>query len=414
MSIESAVWWTILNIASTIVLGFYSMQEMASISFNRIRLHYYVSKGKKPAIWLNYLLQNPTKLFGTTLISVNCAMFIGSECARETYIALGLNPDFAPITQVILVVVFAELAPMFAARHYAEPIAMFGAPILYVTAKLMTPLLWGIQQLSKFADYLTGKKEVHSHIILNQDDLQQILDEQDESGVIEGASGEDVNTIARNIFNLRGKDALQVMEPLAKIPKLPSNATVEQAQQLLKTTDLTYIPVYHRDPTHIVGVVHPRDLIRIPLTRKVRDYAQSPWFITQHTKAIQILKEFRRNHYSIAIVLNEQGLAIGVLSLDDLTEEIFGKIHALPRSQKASGVIIDRTFSGNMLVVDFNKQFDVVLDSDETITLAELMTRILGHYPEVGESIIIAPFELTVKETSLLEIKKIAITTRID
>jgi CBS domain containing-hemolysin-like protein len=414
MSIESALWWILFNLVSTTILGFYSMQEMACVSFNRIRLHYYVSKGMQPAIWLNYLLQNPARLFGTTLISVNCAMFIGSECARETYIALGLNPDFAPITQVVLVVVFAELAPMFAARHYAERVAMFGAPILYATAKLLTPILWSIAQISKFADYLTGKKEIHSHVVLNQDDLQQILDEQDESGIIEGPSGEDVNTIARNIFNLRGKDALHVMEPIASVPMLPSNATVAQAQQLLQTTELTYIPVYHRDRTHVVGVIHPRDLIRIPLTRRVRDYAQSPWFITQHTKAMQILKEFRRNHYSIAIVLNEQGLATGVLSLDNLTEEIFGKVQALPRPQKASGVIIDRTFPGEMKVADFNAQFDVVLDTDGNITLAELMTQILGHYPEVGESIIISPFELTVKETSLLEIKKIAITTRIE
>lgn len=389
------------------------MQEMACVSFNRIRLHFYVSKGMRRAIWLNHLLQNPARLFGATLISVNCAMFIGSECARETYISLGLNPDLAPISQVILVVVFAELSPMFAARHYAERVAMFGAPILYATAKILTPILWSISKISKLADIMTGRSELQSQIVLNQDDLQQILDEQDAGSVID-STGEDVNTVARNIFSLRRKDALQVMQQIASVPALPSNATVAQAQELLQKTELTYIPIYHRDHTHIVGVVHPRDLIRIPKTRRVRDYAHSPWFITQHTKAMQILKEFRHNHNNIAIVLNEQGLTIGVLSLDDLTEEIFGKMQLPPRPLKTSSVIIDRTFSGEMTVSDFNAQFDVLLDTDGSVTLAQLMTRILGHYPEVGESIYIPPFELTVKETSLLEIKKIAITTRIE
>src|ERR1700722_3738597 len=91
--------WFLLNILTIILLGFYSMQEMASVSFNRLRLQYYVSKGIKRAIWVQSLLQNPARLFGTTLISVNIAMFIGSECARRTYAALGLNPDWAPLTQ---------------------------------------------------------------------------------------------------------------------------------------------------------------------------------------------------------------------------------------------------------------------------------------------------------------------------
>jgi len=104
------------------------MVEMACVSFNKVRLHYYVNQGNRRAIWLNYLLQHPFRLFGTTLIGVNVAMVVGSECSREFHSALGLSPDLAPLSQVIIVVIFAELAPMFAARHYAEHVAMLGAP----------------------------------------------------------------------------------------------------------------------------------------------------------------------------------------------------------------------------------------------------------------------------------------------
>src|SRR5690348_4151194 len=106
MNISEALWWTFLNLISIIVLAFFSMEEMACVSFSRLRLHYYVSQGKRRALWLNYLLQEPTRLFTTTLLSVNAAMFIGSECARQSYIALGLSPDWAPVSQVILVVIF--------------------------------------------------------------------------------------------------------------------------------------------------------------------------------------------------------------------------------------------------------------------------------------------------------------------
>lgn len=413
MDHSSALFWIMLNLLSMAVLAFYSMQEMACVSLNKIRLHYYVSKGMKRAHWLTYLLQDPARLFGTTLICVNAAMMIGSECARESYIAMGLNPDWAPLTQVTLVIIFAELAPMFAARRYPEHVAMLGAPILYATAKLMTPLLWILGWISKIANLLIGGRETESHVVLNRDDLQKILEEQDEDRTIEN-EGRDFNTVTWNIFSLRNKDARQIMQPLNSVPMLPSTATVGQLRSLIEQTNADYVPIYHRDVYHIVGIATPRDLIRIPDTRRARDYAEPPWFITQHTNVAQILKEFRRNNKSIAIVLDARGLTIGIISLGDLIEEIFGELRESPSEETIEhGLIIDRTFPGDMTVEEFNREFDVELDNHTEMTLAELMIHVLGHHPEEGESIYLAPFELTVKETSLMEIKKIAIETRI-
>jgi putative hemolysin len=410
MDLQNALWWLFLNFLTLIALGFYSMQEMACVSFNKIRLQYYVSKGMKRAIWLNYMLQNPSRLFGTTLISVNAAMFTGSECAREFYLSLGLSPDLAPITQVIIVIIFAELAPMFAARRYAEHVALMGAPILYATAKILTPFLWSISWISKVVDFLSGSGSAHHQVVLNQEELQKILDNIDEDLPSE-SEGEDVNAIARNIFSLRNKEAIHVMQPLSSIAMLPANATVDHLKKLLIKSEQNYVTIYQKAITHIVGIANPRDFIRIPETRRVRDYAFQPWFITQHTNVIQILKEFRRNSKNVAVVLNEHGLAIGIITLEDLVEEVFGRMED-KQPIKRPLLIIDRTFPGDMTVEEFNKQFAVVLDEDGELTLAELMTKTLGHQPEEGESLYIFPFELRVKETSLTEVKKITITTR--
>lgn len=413
MDTHSALYWLILNFISMIVLGFYSMQEMACVSLNRIRLHYYVSKGIKRAIWLNYLLQNPSRLFGTTLIFVNCAMIIGSEYAREFYISIGLSPDLAPLTQVALVVVFAELAPMFAARRYAEHVAMLGAPIVYATARLIAPLLWSIGVISRFSNYIFGGKKEQGEIVLNQADLQQILNMQEEEQAFD-TEGEFFNAISSNILSLREKDAKQVMTPISQVTLVPSNAVVAQVPKLFRKPDVNYIPIYHRDVNHIVGIINPRNLIRAPDTRRVRDYSRPPWFITQGTKAMQILKEFRRNNQNVAIVLDEQGLAIGIITLNNLISEIFGRVRESSSSAKAiKPVIIERTFPGDMTVADFNARFDVVLDEEGDITLAELMEKALGHRPVIGDYVYIQPFELEVKEASLLEIKTISVTTRI-
>ena len=123
-----------LMIASLIVQGFYSMLEMACVSFNRVRLQYFASQKSKRAQWLSYLLNRPTYLFGTTLIGVNTALQFGSECSRRFYETLGLSPDWAPLSQVFIVLIFAELVPMFAARRFAESISMLGIPIIYITS----------------------------------------------------------------------------------------------------------------------------------------------------------------------------------------------------------------------------------------------------------------------------------------
>lgn len=416
MSADSALWWLSLNLLSILILGFYSMEEMACVSLNKIRLHYYVSQGMKRAIWLNYLLQNPVRLFGTTLICVNVAMFVGSEFARQTYIAMGWNPDLAPITQVFFVVILAELAPMFAARRYAEHAALLGAPILYFSAKIMAPLLSALGLISRFVDSFIGGGKTPEHLTFNQEDLQKIfsLQDEDRAGDIEG---KDFSNVTNNIFSLRSKDAKQVMQPLNSIPVLPSNAIVLQVQQLLKKHNVKFIPIYHRTLFHIVGIVYPRDLLRIPNTKRIRDYASPPWFITQNTNIIQILKEFRHNNRNAAVVLNDLGLAIGIITFNDLIEEIFGKLEPGTEQQPIKPskhlFIIDRVFPGDMKVGDFNSQFDVILDEDVDLTLGGLMARELEHNPENDETVVIPPFELKVVETSLMEVKKIAITTRI-
>lgn len=406
----SAFWWLILNILTILMLAFYSMLEMACVSFNKVRLQYYVSKGNKRAEWLNWLLQNPSHLFGTTLIGVNVATVFGSEFSREFHSAIGINPDFSPLTQVLLVVIFGELAPMFAARRYAEHVALLGVPLIYASAKFLSPVLWAIGAISRFFNWLIGGRETQGNIFITQEELLKILEEQDEEKTT--ADSEDFNTVTTNIFHFRLKDVRQVMDPIDSIPKVASNATVLQISNVMQKSDESYVLIYHREPTNIIGIVHVRDLVRAPDNRRARDYALPPWFVTQNTTVMKILNQFRHNNEELAIILNEHGKAEGAIHLNDIVEEIFGtRIHTDQKGSKAR-LFIERTFPGFMKVGDFNAQFDVVLDNREYLTLSELIIALLGHHPEVGESVYIDPFELTVTESSLLDVKTVHITTR--
>lgn len=320
----SALLWLIFNIISIIVLALYSMLEMACVSFNKVRLQYYVSKGVKQAIWLNYLLQHPSRLFGTTLIGVNIALVVGSECSREFYAALGFSPDIAPLTQVILVVIFGELAPMFAARHYAEHVALLGVPLIYASAQVMKPLLWIVDGVSKLCNYIIGGKETANTIFLTHEELQKILEEQSEENLSDPSSAAFSQT-ATNIFSLRKIDIREIMHPLNSAYALPANATIEQLESLIHKTHAHYSLLYNQDVSNIIGIAYPRDVVRAAGNRRLRDFARPPWFVSEKTALMQLLKQFRTNNENLAIILDKQGKAIGLIFLDDILEEIFGR-----------------------------------------------------------------------------------------
>jgi CBS domain containing-hemolysin-like protein len=415
MSDSAALLWFVLTIGSILALAFFSMTEMACVSFNKIRLQYYVGEGNKHAILLNNILKNPSLLFGSTLVGVNVALVFGSEFARQFYSSIGISPDLAPLTQVAMVVIFGELAPMFAARRYNEHVALLGIPLLSAWAKLMTPVLWIISGITSIVDKLLGTSHKHdANFFISREELQKIIE--GEEDVIPSGNRE-FNTLVTNIFNVRPKTANSVMSPIDQIAMIPSNCTIGELRQFLFKKARPFVPVYHKTLHNIIGIAFPRDLLREPDNHKVRDSIRQPWFITQSTPILTILKQFRRNNQTVAVVLNEKGNAVGILTLEDIIDEIFGNVNLGYDSsftlKSENLLLIEKTFPGSLKIADFNRMYHVNLEGQGTETLAELMTKVLGHQPEEGETAYIPPFELTVKETTLLEIKSVTIKTRV-
>lgn len=406
-----ALVWLIFNLISILFLAFFSMEEMACISFNKIRLQFYVSQGFKRAKWLYKLLQSPSRLFGTTLIGVNVATFVGSECARQFHASVGLDPDFAPLSQVILVIIFGELAPQFAARSYPENVAMLGAPLLYAFSVLMTPFIWILGLFSRAANYLIGGTEAHPDLFLTTDELQKIVESQEDES-IKTAETEDVNLIATNIFNLKQKTAKSAMISLNDVWMVPSNISVVQVKKNIPL-GANYVFLYQKEYQNIVGIVFISDLLQAPFHKQIRDFSQSPWFITENASLIQVMKQFRQNNESAAVVLDQKGQSIGILSLDVITEEIFGKETSRPPNRQDKSIMIDRTLPGSMTIKEFNEEFSSNIHAEGAETLSDMLVSLLEHTPEKGESVWIPPYEFTIKETTFLEIKTISVKTKI-
>lgn len=120
METNSFFFWLGVNLFCIFIQGFFSMMEMACVSFNRVRLQYYLTKSNKKASYINFLIRRPYRLFGTVMLGVNIALQIGSESSRTCYSLLGIPPEYAPATQIFLVVIFAELLPLAISRKIPE------------------------------------------------------------------------------------------------------------------------------------------------------------------------------------------------------------------------------------------------------------------------------------------------------
>jgi len=410
---SDAFLWLTLNFLSLVMLSFYSMMEMACVSLNRVRLEYWVNQNNTRAKRLSWLLRNSSRLFGTTLIGVNVAMMFGSEFSRQFHESIGLSPDLAPLTQVMIVIIIGELAPMFAARRFSEHTALLGANLLYFSAKVMKPFLFIIGLITHAIHWVLGGRSESFNLYLNQEEIKKILEEHHPDQT--PGSIEELNKTISNIFTLRSKCAVKIMNPIANFKSLPANATIRNMRQVMLTTDQPFTLVYHKSPTQIIGLALPRELLREADNRRLGDHCRQPWFITLEMEAVQILHQFRNNKEPAAIVIDKEGKAIGVITLQDVLDEIFGHGSALLRykTRKTTGAMIERTFPGDMPVKEFNDLFGAGLPVEsESQTLADLMIQQMGHHPEVGDTITIQPFDLQVKESTLLEIKQVIVRSR--
>ncbi len=406
---KTPIFFLVFALICVFIESFFSMFEMACVSLNKVKLHYWAgSKKSKKAKWLEFLLNNPSYFFGTTLIVITSVMQIGSEAARRFYESINIDPDFAPISQILIVIIFGELAPLFAARKHSEHVAYLLIPVVYLIARILTPVIWIIDKISRTSNLIFGKAKYN--FFLSKEELQKVLEEPTKKNI--KVENEDINNVVSNIFSLKGKKAKEIMISINQIKMIPSNFTIKQIKNVLYLSYFPYFPIYHNNLFNIVAIAYPRDLIKATDENRVIDFSKAPWFITEDTYVLDILKQFRTNNQSISVVLDKTGKSKGFITLDQIEDEIFGKYPIyIERKKIHKQVVIEKTLLGNMTLDDFNHQFKANLYYKDAKTIGELIISFLDHHPSTNEIVNFDKYEFTVIEMSLLGIEKIKVKT---
>lgn len=380
------------------------MMEMAMVSYNKIQMQYQIYHNNKKIIWLSQLLQKPTYLFATTLIGGNFFLQIGSESSRLLYQNFHMPANCAIFTQIICVVLCAELIPLFSARKYPEYIVQKGIVPIYIFSKILYPCVWILNIICQCIDKIVGKTALPINY-LTREELQKAIEVKDN---LHGMVQPDyLDFLIHSIFDLKMKSVLDLMQPInTESHCFSCKENVKTILLSLKMQQVAYMPIFEEQKRHIIGILRTKDLLFLQPHQSIQSIVISPWFVTENISLLDILVQFYQNHKKPAFVVHADGHVMGLLLWSSIVEEIFS---AEAEIYQEANIFVCKSFAANTPVSSVNHILGIFLPCSRGETLEALMTSALGHVPNKRESVHISRFELTLEDSPALADKKITI-----
>ena len=386
---ESSLSMLIISFVLLIIASaYFSSSETGMMSLNRYRLKH-MKRNKHPgASRASKLLETPDKLIGVILIGNNFVNFLAASIA--TSIAINLLGDPAPLrTAVILtlvVLIFAEVTPKTIAALYPEKIAYPSSILLILLLKILYPVVWMVNVVSNFLVRMLGFKSESddSHQQLSPEELRTVVYE----------SGERIpqrrHGMLLNILDLEQVTVNDILVPRNDIIGIDIDDDIDEILSLIANSQHTRIPVYKKDIDHIVGIFHMRStgkLINVdPLNKTaILQETTEPYYIPESTPLHTQLFNFQKKKMRMAVVVDEYAAVIGIVTLEDILEEIVGEFTTdLAANNKDIHEQDDGSFliDGSTSIREINRTLSWSLDSSGAKTLNGLLTEILQSIPE--------------------------------
>ena len=379
--------------------GFFSGSETALTASSRARMHAMQRKGNRRAGVVKQLQEQKERMIGALLLGNNLVNILASALATSVMISLfgETGVVYATLVMTLLVLVFAEVLPKTYALNYADRMSLAIAPIIRALVFLLAPITDTVTKIVSGTLRLFG---VH----LNSDDAEDT--EMELRGAIElqreqrGGSEEDgraeAHAMLSSILDLGDVDVSDIMIHRRNVMMINCEQDVANIVEEVLSSPYTRLPIWKEKPDNIVGVLHTKMLLR-ELNRCEGDLEKfeldncmfDPWFIPESTTLFDQLQEFRRRREHFALMVDEYGALVGVVTLEDILEEIVGEItdeHDIAsiqtRSQPDGSYLID----GKTTIRDLNRQFDWELPDDDYATLAGLILFESQTIPKIGQT----------------------------
>ncbi len=347
--------------------------------------------GRKAAKLVLKLEEKSTKMLSAILIGNNIVNLSASALsAKFVNIQFG-NSYLTAATGILtfLVIIFGEIVPKTAASIHADGLAMFYAPLVYGFMTVMTPVIWlvnGIARVFLFLFRIDTKKAA----VITEDELLTYVDVSHEEGVIES----DEREMIANVVDFGDSLAKDVMVPRIDVDFVNVQANYDEVVEAFRENNYSRLPVYRGSRDNVVGILFLKDFFRYQGEKKAFSVAgtmRKPFFTFEFKKTSDLLAELRKESVTIAVVLDEYGATAGIITLEDLLEEIVGEIRDEYDADEEDEIrkVSDTEYivHGNARLEDINETLGLHLESDDYDSIAGHLIHLLEHLPSTGERI---------------------------
>ena len=406
-----------------VLSAYFSSSETALIGVSRIRIRSLAEEGNKRAVLVSKLQDNQQKMLSAILIGNNIVNLSASSLSTmlATKAAMQMNVGVNTATMVgiatgvltLLILIFGEITPKNAATIHAEKMALSRAPVIYALTKILTPVIFVVNALSSGLMRMMGIRSEDGRRKMTESDFMTVVDVGHEQGVIES----DEKELITNVVDFGDSVASDVMVPRIDVTFLDVEASYEETVYLFRDEKYSRIPVYEEDKDHIIGILNLKDLFCYtgkPEDFDMRSLLREPHFTYEFRKTSDLMASMRRDSINIIIVLDEYGAVAGILTLEDLLEEIVGEIRDEYDAEEMDDIreISPTSFllDGNTKLEDVNDRFGLELDSEDYDSIAGHVMHELGHIPAEGDTVMIGDIQLTVKKMDRNRIDTLTLT----
>lgn len=413
LSGDTVVIRLVLVVVCLVLSAFFSSSETALTTVNLIRIRNLADNGDKAAAWVLKARRDQSKMLGAILIGNNVVNLSASSMLTVLVTDVFGSQAVGAATGVLtlLVLLFGEITPKTIATLEAEKNALRFARVICLLMTILTPVIFVVNLLSGGVLRLLGVDPNKPTDSITEDELRTIVEVGHEKGVIESEEKEMIN----NVFDLGDSVARDIMVPRIDMSFVDVEASYEELMEIFRRDYYTRLPVYEDNTDNVIGIINMKDLILLEdrAAFSVRDYLRQPLFTFESKKLSELMIEMRKTSNNIVIVLDEYGATAGLITLEDILEEIVGDIRdefdADEEDELKEISKGEYLADGSMNLDDINDRLGLELVSEDFDSLGGFMIDRLEHLPAEGEEVDTEEVRLVVEKVNKNRIDKVHI-----
>ena len=372
--------------------AFFSSSETALTTVNQIRMRTLADNGDKRAARVLHVTGNPGKMLSAILIGNNIVNLSASSISTSLAIHLFGNTGAGIATGILtfLILIFGEVTPKTMATIKADSMSLTVAAPIGLLMKILTPVIFIINKLSLGLMFLLHINIKDAQKKMTEEELRTIVDVSQENGVIE----HEERDMIHNLFDFGDAEAKEIMVPRIDMTFVQADATYQEVLDIFRQDMFTRLPVYEDSTDNVIGIINMKDFLLQNDTPEfsVRNLLREPYFTYEHKNTADLFLEMRKSSISLAIVLDEYGVTAGLITLEDLLEEIVGEIRDEYDADEEDDItrISDREFYvlGSANLNDVSEALSLHFTSDDYDTIGGYCLGLLDHLPEKNEIIL--------------------------